>query len=258
MTIAETAVAATANSISGRVALVTGGAGNIGSALARALAKAGTDVAIAYHNGRQAAEQIAEEARRVGRRAIAIQADLRDPAATEQLVDSVAGDLGAVDILIANAGAATAGSWDQVGAGEFDDAIAVNLRAPYLMARRALPHMIERSWGRVLFVSSLAAWVGGPFGPDYSASKAALHGLTHYFAPQVAGHGVTVNVIAPALVGEHSIGMMDEEAARAFTASIPVGRIGNLEELAAFTVAILQNGYLTNKVLSIDGGLLPR
>ncbi|WP_319455987.1 MULTISPECIES: SDR family NAD(P)-dependent oxidoreductase [unclassified Mycobacterium] len=254
----DAAVAVGDTRLDGRVALVTGAAGNIGSTMIRALAAAGADVAVAYRSDREAAEQIAADSRAAGRRAIAVQADLSDPGDVERLVDTVVENLGAVDILVANAGTGVARSWEQVGAAEFDEALAVNLRAPYLMARRALPKMIERSWGRILFVSSLAAWVGGPFGPDYSASKAALHGLTHYFAGQVARHGVTVNVLAPALVGEHSVAMMDEETARAYTAAIPVGRLGTTDELAAFAVSILENGYLTNKVLTIDGGMLPR
>lgn len=96
-----------------------------------------------------------------------------------------------------------------------------------------------------------------PFGPDYSASKAALHGLAHYLAPQVAASGVTVNVLAPALVGEHTIEMMDDAVGRAMRAAIPVGRLGHVHELAEFALAILRNGYLTNKVLTIDGGMLP-
>jgi 3-oxoacyl-[acyl-carrier protein] reductase len=244
--------------LNGRVALVTGAAGHVGSALIGALSAAGADVAIAYHSGREAAEQLAAGVRASGRRAIALPADLRDGGAAERLVDSVAETLGAVDILVPNAGFGMARPWQKVGAAEFDEALAVNVRAPYLMARRALPLMIDRSWGRILFVSSLAAWLGGPFGPDYSASKAALHGLTHYFAGAAASHGVTVNTLAPALVGEHSVAMMDEDSARAYTAAIPVGRLGNTDELAAFAVAILENGYLTNKVLTIDGGLLPR
>jgi 3-oxoacyl-[acyl-carrier protein] reductase len=254
----DAAVAISDTRLNGRVALVTGAAGNVGSALIGALSAAGADVAVAYHTGREAAEQLAAGVRATGRRALAIPADLRDAGAAERLVDLVAENLGAVDILVASAGTGVPRSWQQVGAAEFDEALAVNLRAPYLMARRVLPLMIDRSWGRILFVSSLAAWVGGPFGPDYSASKAALHGLTHYFAGPAARHGVTVNVLAPALVGEHSVAMMDEETARAYTAMIPVGRLGNTDELAAFAVAILENGYLTNKVLTIDGGLLPR
>lgn len=239
------------------MALVTGGAGHLGSAFVRALVAADADVAIAYHSGQEAAEKLVAEAHADGRRALAVQADLRDPAAAEALVDSVAEHLGAVDVLIANAGAGQTRSWEEVAAAEFDEALQINLTAPYVMARRALPKMIERSWGRVLFVSSVAAFAGGPFGPDYSASKAALHGLTHYLAPQVGRHGVTVNVLAPALVGEHSVALMDEDTGRAFTGAIPVGRLGDTDELAAFAVAMLNNGYLTNKVVSVDGGLLP-
>ena len=258
-TASQAAITQVDTSITGRVALITGAAGHVGSTLTRALVAAGAHVALSYHSGQEAAERLADECRAAGRRSIAVKADLRDPGASEALIDTVIESLGAVDILVANAGAGAARSWTQVDAADFDEGMAVNVRAPYLMARRALPSMMERSWGRILFVSSLAAFVGGPFGPDYSASKAALHGLTHYFAPQVAPAGVTVNAIAPALVGEHSVAMIeDENIARALTGSIPVGRIGDTGELAAFTVAILQNSYLTNKVLTIDGGLLAR
>jgi len=183
---------------------------------------------------------------------------LRDPAAVETVIDTATRELGPVDILIPNAGAASARSWQQVDAAELDTALALNLRAPYLLAKGVLPSMMQRSWGRILFISSIAARSGGPFGPDYSASKAALHGLAHYLAPHVAPAGVTVNVLAPALVGEHAIKMLGDDAAqRAMKARIPVGRLGDLHELAEFAVAMLRNGYLTNKVISVDGGLLP-
>ena len=245
--------------ITGRVALITGAAGHLGSALTRALAAAGADVALSYRSGQEAAEQLADECRAAGRRAITVKADLRAADAAEALVDSVIDGLGAIDILVANAGIGAARPWSQVDATIFDEAMAVNVRAPYMMARRALPSMTERSWGRILFMSSVAAFVGGPFGPDYSASKAALHGLTHYLAAQVAPLGITVNALAPALVGDHTVAMIDDEAtARALAGAIPVGRLGNPGDLAAFAVAILQNGYLTNKVLTIDGGMVPR
>ena len=242
----------------GRVALVTGGAGHLGSAMVEALIEAGADVAIAYHGNREGAERLAKEARASGRRAVAVRADLHDPESIDAVIDTSTRELGPLDILVANAGAGMARSWEQVGAAEFDEALALNLRAPYLLAKGVLPGMMQRSWGRILFVSSVAAMVGGPFGPDYSAGKAGLHGLAHYLAPQVASAGVTVNVLAPALVGEHTIEMMDDAVGRAFRAAIPVGRLGDVGEFADFALAILRNGYLTNKVLTIDGGLLPR
>ncbi|AHK36081.1 3-oxoacyl-[acyl-carrier-protein] reductase FabG (plasmid) [Rhodococcus opacus PD630] len=221
----------------------------------RSLSTAGAHVAVAHRSGGEAAKRLVEDIRSAGGSAVALQADLSDPDAVDRLVDSVSEALGPIEILVPNAGIGKVRSWQDVGPEEFDDALAVNLRAPYLLARKVLPHMIERSWGRILFVSSMAAMIGGPFGPDYSASKAALHGLVHYFAPQVAAQGVTVNVLAPALVGEHSVAMMDTEVGRAIAASIPVGRIGALEEFADYALAVLRNGYLTNKVLPIDGGM---
>jgi 3-oxoacyl-[acyl-carrier protein] reductase len=114
--------------------------------------------------------------------------------------------------------------------------------------------MRERGFGRVLFISSVAAFRGGVVGPDYAASKAALHGLAHFLASRVAADGVTVNVIAPGFIDTAMLPGDPRELAR----SVPVGRVGRPEEVADFALAVLSNGYLTSKVLSIDGGMYPR
>jgi 3-oxoacyl-[acyl-carrier protein] reductase len=131
---------------------------------------------------------------------------------------------------------------------------AVNLRAPFLLARRVLPAMVERGFGRVLFTSSVAALTGGVVGPHYAATKAGLHGLTHHLAARVASQGVTVNAIAPALIeGTRMLpGDPGELATR-----IPVGRLGTPAEVADLALAMLRNGYLTSKVIAIDGGIHP-
>ena len=115
--------------------------------------------------------------------------------------------------------------------------------------------MRERGFGRILFTSSIAALTGGIVGPHYAASKSGLHGLTHYFASRVAGDGVTVNAIAPALIEDTAMlpGDPGDLASR-----IPVGRLGTPAEVADLVMAILRNGYVTNQVISIDGGLYPR
>jgi 3-oxoacyl-[acyl-carrier protein] reductase len=160
-----------------------------------------------------------------------------------------------VDVLAANAGLGGVSSYEEVDGPRFDEALAVNLRAPYLLARRVLPGMRERGYGRILFTSSVAALTGGIVGPQYAASKSGLHGLTHYLAPRVAGDGVTVNAIAPALIEDTTMlpGDPGDLAAR-----IPVGRLGKPAEVADLALAILGNGYITNQVMSIDGGLHPR
>jgi 3-oxoacyl-[acyl-carrier protein] reductase len=229
----------------GRVALVTGGSGGIGAALAARLVEAGATVAVHYSENRAAAE-------RTG--APIFQADLRDPRAPEQLVDAVEAELGPIDVLAANAGLSRPAGYDDVDAAAFDETLAVNLRAPFLLARRVLPGMRERRFGRILFTSSVAGLTGGIIGPHYAASKSGLHGLTHHLATRVAADGVTVNAIAPALIED--TGMLPGDPGE-LAKRVPVQRLGTPGEVADLMLAILSNGYVTNQVISIDGGMHP-
>jgi 3-oxoacyl-[acyl-carrier protein] reductase len=120
-----------------------------------------------------------------------------------------------------------------------------------------LPGMVERRFGRILFVSSVAALNGGVVEAHYAVSTAGLHGLTHHLAPRVAADGVTVNALAPALVGDTRMLPVDPDAGDS-PVPIPVGRFGPPAEVADMAIAMLRNGYLTNKVVTLDGGLLPR
>jgi 3-oxoacyl-[acyl-carrier protein] reductase len=190
----------TANALQGRTALVTGASGGIGHAVSRRLAAHGVALALGYGANAEAAERLADELSGEGGRAVALGADLRDPEAPAQLIDAAEAALGPIDVLVANAGAGRVASWEEVDGALFDEFLAVNLRAPYLLARRVLPRMRERGFGRIIFMSSVAALTGGIVGPHYAASKAGLHGLTHYLASRLAADGVTVNAIAPALI----------------------------------------------------------
>ena len=241
--------------LSGRVALVTGGSGGIGAALCRSLAAEGAAVAVHYRDRAELAHAISDEIAAAGGQACAVPADLLVPRASDLLVDEVERRLGPVDVLVANHGLAHRATFDEVDAGAWDETLAINLRAPFLLARRVLPGMRDRVWGRVLFVSSVAAFTGGIVGPHYAASKAGLHGLMHHLAARVAEAGITVNAIAPALI-EHTDMLPQDPGYLART--IPVGRMGRPEEVAELAVAMLRNEYLTNKVYSLDGGLHPR
>jgi 3-oxoacyl-[acyl-carrier protein] reductase len=142
-----------------------------------------------------------------------------------------------------------------VDAAAFDETVAVNLRAPFLLARRVLPGMRERGFGRILFTSSVAALTGGIIGPHYAASKVGLHGLTHFLASQSAADGVTVNAVAPALIED--TGMLPGDPGE-LARRVPVGRLGRPEEVADLMLAILRNGYMTSQVVGLDGGMHPR
>lgn len=241
------------DSLGGRVALVTGGAGGIGEAICRGLAAHGVAVAIGYGASTEAAQRLAHELSLAGVRAVALGADLLDAAAPARLVSQARHALGPIDVLVANHGLAEPTGVQEVDAEEFDRTLAINLRAPYLLAREVLPGMRERRFGRILFMSSIAAYTGGLVGPHYAASKAGLHGLTYFLAARTAADGVTVNAIAPALIDTP---MLPGDSA-ALAARIPVGRLGRSDEVADLALAALRNGYLTGHVLPLDGGMHP-
>jgi 3-oxoacyl-[acyl-carrier protein] reductase len=241
--------------LTGRVALVTGASGGIGQALTRRLAAEGAALALGYRAHGQAAEKLAAEIVADGGRAVAIEADLGTREGPVELVDASEAALGPVDVLVANAGLGRSQSLEEVSSQDFDEMIAVNLRAPFLLAQRALPGMRERAFGRILFMSSVAAFTGGIVGPHYAASKAGLHGLTHFLAARAAAGGVTVNALAPALIVETGLLPGDPEQ---LSQLVPVGRLGRPAEVADLAIAMLRNPYLTNQVISLDGGIHPR
>ena len=241
--------------LDGRVALVTGGSGGIGRALSRRLALAGAAVAVSYGANAAAAGEVVCELAGAGHRAVALGGDLRQAEAPEALVAGVEQALGPVDVLVANAGVSRPLEFDDIDLATWDETLAVNLRAPFLLARRTIPGMRARRWGRVLFVSSVAAFTGCLVGAHYAASKAGLHGLTHYLARRLAAYGVTVNAIAPALIAE--TGMLPGDPGDLHRL-VPVGRLGRPDEVADLALAVLTNAYLTNQVLSVDGGTHPR
>jgi 3-oxoacyl-[acyl-carrier protein] reductase len=238
----------------GRVALVTGASGGIGSAICRRLAPEGAAVALGYSSNAAAAEQLTTELAATGTRAHAFGADLAQPAAPAELVAAVAAELGAIDLLVANHGRGRKARYEDLAAEDFDRTLAINLRAPFLLAQQVLTGMRERRFGRVLFISSTAAFRGGSLAPDYAASKAGLHGLAHFLASRVAADGVTVNVLAPGFV---ETAMLPDQAAT-LAARVPLGRVGRAEEVADLACAILANGYVTNQTFGIDGGMHPR
>lgn len=241
----------------GHVALLTGASGGIGKAIGRRLADEGVDVCLAYGRHGDDAEEVANYARGLGRRAITVASDMSDPQAPADLVAHASRELGDVDVLVANAGTADIRGWENIDLASWNATLAVNLTAPFLLAQQVLPGMVERKFGRILFISSVAALNGGVVGAHYAASKAGLHGLMHHLAPRVAADGVTVNSLAPALVGGTKMFPADVETGTA-PVPIPVGRVGRPDEIADMAITMLRNGYLTNKVITVDGGLVPR
>lgn len=255
MTVPGNRAASHGRTLAGRVALITGASGGIGQALGRRLAGEGARLALAYGANGTPAKDLAAEIIATGGHAVPLQADLRDAEAAVALAETAEDKLGPVDVLVSNAGLGRRQSLAEISSGDFDEMIAVNLRSPFLLAQQVVPRMRERRFGRILFISSVAAFTGGSVGPHYAASKAGLHGLTHYLAVRLAGDGITVNALAPALVTGTAMLPGDPEELRA---RIPAGRLGRPHEVADLAAAVLSNAYLTNQVIGLDGGMYPR
>ncbi len=239
------------------VALVTGASRGIGRAIALALAADGHDIAVGYGSQPEPAGLVAGEVTALGRNAIAVGGDLAEPDVPGRLVAEVEGHLGAVDVLVANAGIISAPvEVGDITLADWDRMLAVNLTAPFLLAQRVFGGMCERGHGRIVFVSSVAAYTGGLVGAHYASSKAGLHGLAHSLARQGSGHGVTVNVVAPALI-DTDMTPADPDIRRQLAASRAVGRLGTSEEVADLVAAVVRNGYLTNQSIVLDGGSHP-
>jgi 3-oxoacyl-[acyl-carrier protein] reductase len=242
--------------LAGKVALLTGASGGIGAALGRSLIAARMRVAFSYGSHADEAEQLVAQARAADLDALALAGDLADPETPARLVGETTAALGPIEVLIPNAGYAVQQEYTDVDLQTWDRTLAVNLRAPFLLAQAVLPGMTERGYGRILFMSSIAAFTGGVIGPHYAASKAGLHGLLHFLASRVAAQGVTVNAVAPALIEQTR--MLPAALGGGTAIPIPVGRYGRPEEVADLAMAVLRNGYLTSQVLGLDGGLYPR
>jgi len=237
--------------IEGKVALVTGASRGIGAAIAIALAEAGADVAVNYHRRADAAAEVAAAIRAAGRRVSVVGADVSDSVAVAGMIDRVAADLGPVDILVNNAGIGNKHTPDDLTEAEWDMTIATNLKSAFLCTQATIAGMRQRGWGRIVNITSGAARGPGGIGVHYNASKAGMEGLTRGYAAYLAKDGITVNAVAPSLIQTDMLPASLEEAAK----RIPIGRVGQSEEVAEAVVMIVNNGYMTGQTVQLNGGL---
>jgi 3-oxoacyl-[acyl-carrier protein] reductase len=236
--------------LEGRIALVTGASRGIGRAIALALAEAGADVAANFVSRPREAAGVKSQIANLGRKCVTIQADVSRAGEVAQLVSKTEKLLGAIDILINNAGISRPQPIEEITEQDWDEVITVNLKSCFLMTQAVLPGMRARKSGRIINVSSVAAQVGGVVGPHYAASKAGMHGLTRFYASRLAGEGVTVNSIAPALVRSDMLAQVPNITPE----RIPVGRFGEPEEVAEAAVMLARNGYITGQTINVNGG----
>lgn len=244
--------------LTGKRALITGGARGIGPGIVRAFAAAGAALAIGYGESGSAANALAAEVTGSGGRAVALPADLRRPAEATALVGEAVAALGGLDILVHSAGITSRRSFKDLEADEFERVLSVNLRSAFALAKAAAPVMEAGGWGRILLLSSTGAITGGGGGAHYAASKAALTGLMRALARELAPRGITVNVVMPTVIDtDFLVGLYPDPAARAKLADgVPVGRLGqpaDVGNLAAFLASDLAS-FINGQAIVVDGG----
>jgi 3-oxoacyl-[acyl-carrier protein] reductase len=241
----------TADTLAGKIALVTGGSRGIGRAIALSLAQAGASIAINYRHREDEAVRVREEVMRCGRRCLLVQANVADAREVAQMIETIEKDLGAIDILVNNAGVAQTRAIEELSEKDWDDTLAVNLKSVFLVTQAVLPGMRSRRWGRIINMSSVAVHLGGIIGPHYTASKAGVEGLTRAYAVRLAREGITVNAVAPALIETDMIaGHQQAKADR-----VPVGRRGAPEEVAMVVTMLASNGFMTGQIIGVNGGM---
>jgi len=233
-----------------RVALVTGGSRGIGAGIAVALASAGADVAVNYREQGAAAQSVCAEITAIGRKAIAVQADVSRAHEITRMVSEVETSLGPIDILVNNAAIAQPRPFEEITETEWDQILGVNLKSVFLVTQAVIAGMRTRKWGRIINLSSVAAQTGGAVGAHYAASKAGIIGLTHSCASSFVKDGITVNAIAPALIETDMVTSNPNANPRL----IPMGHFGKVDDVSSIAVMLAGNEYITGQTISVNGG----
>ncbi len=236
-----------------KTVLITGGSRGIGAACARRFAAEGYRVAVNYHHSRTEAEELAEE---LG--GIAVQCDVADPVQVQKMVDNVLDKFCQLDSLICNAGVAQQKLFGDLTDADWRRVFAVNVDGVFHTIRAALPHLIHRKAGRIVTVSSMWGQVGASCEVGYSASKAAVIGLTKALAKELGPSGITVNCVAPGVIRTEMNGALSQETLSALAEETPLGTIGAPEDVAEAVWFLASDAarFITGQVLAPNGGLV--
>ncbi|MBI3976558.1 MAG: 3-oxoacyl-[acyl-carrier-protein] reductase [Chloroflexi bacterium] len=242
----------------GRVALVTGASRGIGRAIAEQLGRNGAGVVVNYRGNAEAAAAVVAAIEAKGGRAVALAADVGQPAEAEALVRQALAAFGRLDILVNNAGITRDQLLLRLSEADWDAVLDTNLKAAYVCTRAALRGMLRQRWGRIVNVSSVTGLVGNAGQANYSAAKAGLIGLTRATAREVAGRSVTVNAVAPGFIDTDMTRTLPDQIRQEALKQIPLGRFGTAEEVAATVDFLVSDAaaYVTGHVLTVDGGMV--
>lgn len=243
--------------LKGKVALVTGASRGIGKAIALAFAQQGACVLVNYNGSRERALEVVERIELSGGQAEAIACDVSDFAACGRMAEEIIGRYGHVDILVNNAGVTKDNLILRMTEEEYDKVLDTNLKGAFNTIRHLSRYFLKQRGGKVINISSVSGVMGNAGQSNYSASKAGLIGLTKSVARELAGKGICVNAVAPGYIATDMTDALPEKAKEGLTQMIPMGRIGNPEDVARAVVFLAGSGsdYITGQVICVDGGM---
>lgn len=243
--------------LTGKVALVTGGSRGIGRAIALALAEEGADVAINYASSPEAAEETCAAIRGKGRRSQCYKANIANDDENHRMVADIKKELGVVQVLVNNAGITRDKSFLKMTYELWKEVLDVDLTGPAMVTHEILPGMVEAGWGRVIFITSVIGQMGNFGQSNYAVAKGGLISLTRTLAREVARKGVTVNAVAPGFIETDMTAAVAPEALEQIRKTTPVGRLGKPEEVAEAVrfLAGANSAFVTGEVINVNGGL---
>ena len=240
-----------------KVALVTGSSRGIGAAVAAALSAAGWAVCINYIERADKAEELAARLRAAGGVCITHQADVADREAVFAMVRRIERELGAVELLVSNAGIARQQQFQDIRPETWRRLYAVNVDGAFHSAQAVLPHMLHEHRGCMIFVSSIWGQHGASCEAAYSSTKHAIIGLSRSLSAELALSGIRVNCVAPGVIDTDMVQVLGQETLEQLAGEIPLGRLGRPEEIAQTVLYLAENPYITGQVVTVDGGFLP-
>ncbi|MDB5057944.1 MAG: 3-oxoacyl-(acyl-carrier-protein) reductase [Chloroflexi bacterium] len=240
------------------MALVTGASRGIGRAIATALAASGHAVCVNYRTQADAAQEVVDTIAKAGGRAVAIRGDVSKREDVDALFRQVQESLGAVTVLVNNAGITRDTLLLRLSDDDWDAVLDTNLRGAFMCTKAAVRSMIKARWGRVINISSIVGLMGNPGQANYAAAKAGMIGFTRAVAREVANRGVTVNAVAPGYIATDITEDLPAELKVKVLEAIPAGRFGEPEDVADVVAFLASDSsrYITGQVLNVDGGFV--
>lgn len=241
----------------GKIALVTGGMGGIGTTIAQQLAQKGAIVAVTYHREAALADKWQEEQKQFGYNFTTVQGDLTDFGSSTTMIKTLIDKLGTIDILINNAGIVDDSSLAKMSLEQWQKVINADLNSLFNVTRNVIPIMLEKKYGRIVNISSVNAQKGQFGQTNYTAAKAGVHGFTKSLAYEVARKGITVNTVSPGYVKTSMMDKISPDVLAKIVEQIPVGRLAIPNEIASLVSFLVAetSAYITGANLAINGGL---